>query len=994
MEISVIAFTMVAAMLAAMMGPARTMPAFECEGETDGTRTINLLEPGKCADPKRDYREPYTQSVELLQIDNTVLINGYRCSAVYSRQVTRCGFNSITYGSVHTATHKRVDILPAECRQAVSKKTLTVHGREYAIEEIGLPQTTSLYKHGGVSRAGSCWTEDFFSEGQFFQNSYEWYVIELMVEKIRGTADLATSKVTFQNGVVAPLHDKVVRDVFEGTIVWNTTERSCRNRISSVYLGTADLHQRRDDPKEMRPEEEEDDDDDARKKRAATAPGAWSEAIAIVKNDTTKQMAGVLIKEPILLCGENCYNTHVKDLVLCRARGPVTRYDFKSHFDQLRHGMEAKIAYHHLDSNLEVLGKFEEVQQELCRIERKTIFNKLQALAGTQNRYALNDLLGTGHQVYIAGAAAYVTKCREVEVTRTEYPNCTVEVPVIRQNETTVRFADPVTWVLQDYPTVIPCSSYAPVRWKIMGAWYCSNPNVYSCSAPARLRPEMKDLTSSSFTDGLGYELYSQEQRDEHVRFQRAFTSRSAVVAKLTNAAISSSHLDSEGKFYTLGMPLDQTDLNGVTFSVGGVLMPLFPLIGEWWQIISGIFICILILKIVCGCAIRLCVLYQERGCGCWLFGAFWATAFQLIRAPMAVMEATTNLLMGGMQQPAADSEAEPRRRLPPPPFNFIPRAGRFLPLRRQLHGGTPPSTVDGAADAEAARAEGAALLGGGEPTAPERAVALLGAGEPAAPGRAVALLAGGEPAAPGRAAAPAAPGRAAAPPAAAAAAPAGLRYEDETALATAAQLAASQARAAVFERAADDHLARLTALDRAAAFRAQYRAGAGAGGYLGRAAIALDHRAAPGRGATVAYTALPPASRSVTPASADGAGQRVVASAPSPESSQAAETARWAAAQAAAMAVSPRRAPAAAAAAAPAAATGWVAAPAGAAGTSSFTGAPRVPMPAATGPVGPATLAAAGLGLAEQAARGGRAPSPVRTTAGGLLITRQPPPE
>ena len=46
----------------------------------------------------------------------------------------------------------------------------------------------------------------------------------------------------------------------------------------------------------------------------------------------------------------------------------------------------------------------------------------------------------------------------------------------------TVRFADPLTWTLTDFPTVTPCSDLTPTRWKI------HKHLVLRHAAPARVR--------------------------------------------------------------------------------------------------------------------------------------------------------------------------------------------------------------------------------------------------------------------------------------------------------------------------------------------------------------------------------------------------------------------------------------------------------------------------------------------------------------------------
>jgi hypothetical protein len=64
----------------------------------------------------------------------------------------------------------------------------------------------------------------------------------------------------------------------------------------------------------------------------------------------------------------------------------------------------------HLSRGLGNFRTFEEFQEAFCQVEKKGLFNKLQALA-SGNKYALHDIYGWGFQIYLAGSVAYITLC-------------------------------------------------------------------------------------------------------------------------------------------------------------------------------------------------------------------------------------------------------------------------------------------------------------------------------------------------------------------------------------------------------------------------------------------------------------------------------------------------------------------------------------------------------------------------------------------------------
>ncbi len=87
-----------AAAIALLLGApvASSIPVYECEHPATMYRTINLHEPHDCPDPETDYLDPVTRTLHVLQVDHRVPVQGYKCHVVVNKEVTRCGFNSIT----------------------------------------------------------------------------------------------------------------------------------------------------------------------------------------------------------------------------------------------------------------------------------------------------------------------------------------------------------------------------------------------------------------------------------------------------------------------------------------------------------------------------------------------------------------------------------------------------------------------------------------------------------------------------------------------------------------------------------------------------------------------------------------------------------------------------------------------------------------------------------------------------------------------------------
>jgi len=242
-----------------------------------------------------------------------------------------------------------------------------------------------------------------------------------------------------------------------------------------------------------------------------------------------------------------------------------------------------------------------------------------------------------------------------VEVTRFDHANCTQEIPVLYNG--TQRYADPYTWVLGNYPTVVPCSDVAQVRWKFGSDWYCANPRVTRCEAPGKLNVTFGvDLETADFTEGWGSSAYTPDQLEQHRRFQMAQGSREAMVSKITNAGVQFT-----GASGGLGLPIDQDDLVILSLSVGALIMPLVYILGEWTTYFIGFCMIFTIIKLIAGCSARMYILYRERGCGWWILAALWHTTFVIVRIPLELAKEAMNLLRRDVEDvPLGEARAHP----------------------------------------------------------------------------------------------------------------------------------------------------------------------------------------------------------------------------------------------------------------------------------------------------------------------------------------------
>ena len=76
-----------------------------------------------------------------------------------------------------------------------------------------------------------------------------------------------------------------------------------------------------------------------------------------------------------------------------------------------------------------------------------------------------------------------------------------------------ITFADPITRVLSEYATIVPCDSLALVRWFVDGIWFCTHPKVEICAVkPKQLMPGPYQMEREDFTLGLSGVIISGDQ--------------------------------------------------------------------------------------------------------------------------------------------------------------------------------------------------------------------------------------------------------------------------------------------------------------------------------------------------------------------------------------------------------------------------------------------------------------------------------------------------
>ena len=642
--------------------PAEGVQVYDCQARGVTYEVVDLIATEECQNATGRFKPAVDWKTQVVYSEPDRNIKGLRCRVVLSKLVTTCrGMDHKIYGTMFTVWREPVDLSKAQCEAAMRDHVYThlekTTGRTHRIPITpGAVKGSHFFSHGSSNEHGyiSC-AENFVSGNVVMKHAYEQTLIEVLVEEIFGTTREDEGTVTFL-GVKHVSRDHTLFDAVEGRITWNSSETNCMTSVSQAYLGRADVHQ------------------------DATKEGMLG-AIVMIRNVEEGQFAGLQLRAVKFHCTKKCYTTQIPGLVVCLFPDNVavaTNYRFRSGLVGDLQGPQtmSQLGYLHLDTNQRVQDRFDRMADHLCRQELVGWRAKMQALAGGDNPYALFDVYGRGHTIQVAGAVAYVTKCKPTPAIRADFPNCTMEIPV-RVNGT-LRFADPITWILKEFPTLVPCSPIMPVRWLIMGQWYCSSPGVQTCPPPQQFKSTVGLGEKEDFGRALGRGVFTQAQMDQHAVFWRAVHSRQAVVSKAANAAAGSGDSGSGG----LGSLLSASDADHLLGKFRIDLFPILPSMAHVWSMLSGALLLISAVLMVIEAIYRMALIYLDRGCGPWVLLGVFNTLYTMFHVPQQVVRAAVAKLTANF-----DPLALPERLQQVAGAGNGPYAGPAMELRKLEEG-------------------------------------------------------------------------------------------------------------------------------------------------------------------------------------------------------------------------------------------------------------------------------------------------------------------
>jgi hypothetical protein len=303
-------------------------------------------------------------------------------------------------------------------------------------------------------------------------------------------------------------------DSGEGTYIWDHSKDACPDTLVSLYRG--------------------------RIKVLTNSTASFTDCTAIVAGRDKNQVAGLELKETMILCGRAAQTTHIKSIAVFFhpmeqievASGKFNMVTTEAEFTRL----EAELSFLQVRSTMTLRETIRQVKAEIYEDRKQIAHTRLESIAGAENPYSLMQVFGRGHQVTRNGATVYVTQFQAAEVLPRTHTNCTNEIPAILNG--TYVFVDPISFVIKAAAAPVRCNDVAPPRWRLNGRWYCAFPEIRDCAEPGKIPMKPIAIDDVKVMDlGLGRSIYSPEQLEEFARFQESQGTRRAFLAESAERA-------------------------------------------------------------------------------------------------------------------------------------------------------------------------------------------------------------------------------------------------------------------------------------------------------------------------------------------------------------------------------------------------------------------------------------------------------------------------
>ncbi len=212
-----------------------------------------------------------------------------RCTATQTIKTAYCGWQSCSGPERYAKFHDPITIEPADGRKASKTGCFKLNGKEHPFE-MKVRQGVTVDLVGGLDNYGNCEVGLFDFNGVTLKNQMASAMYEIYVRQEWARANDLTGTIKLSEYLVGTTTDRALVDSGEGTYVWEHSKDACPDTLVSLYRG--------------------------RIKVLTNSTASFTDGTAIVSGRDKSQVAGLELKETMILCGRAAQTTHIKSIAV------------------------------------------------------------------------------------------------------------------------------------------------------------------------------------------------------------------------------------------------------------------------------------------------------------------------------------------------------------------------------------------------------------------------------------------------------------------------------------------------------------------------------------------------------------------------------------------------------------------------------------------------------------------------------------------------------
>jgi hypothetical protein len=202
-----------------------------------------------------------------------------------------CGWQSRTGPERYAKFHDPIVIEPADCRMAAKTGRFKLKGKDYPFE-MNIRKAMIVDLVGSLDNYGNCEVGLFKFNGVTLKNQMATAMYEIYVRQEWARANDLTGTIKLSEYLMGTTTDRTLVDSGEGTYVWDHSKDVCPDTLVSLYLYRGRI------------------------KVLTNSTASFTDGTAIVAGRDKNQVAGLELKETMILCGRAAQTTHIKSIAV------------------------------------------------------------------------------------------------------------------------------------------------------------------------------------------------------------------------------------------------------------------------------------------------------------------------------------------------------------------------------------------------------------------------------------------------------------------------------------------------------------------------------------------------------------------------------------------------------------------------------------------------------------------------------------------------------